>query len=282
MIRHDIPLTSEHTSQAQCIGNTWLRRTTTLLALKLFARSASRSGSVVFVSKHICVKYGKSVRLSEAHAAEFVRTTTTIPVPKVYCAFVRRGICYIVMQRLPGCPLAWTWTERGMASRHLILGQLRDMIQELRSIPRRSRDETSIAAVDGASIFDGRLPTKNTHGPFRDVQSFHLYLRSGITADSNPLPEVRGLIEMNDQTSSEVCFTHADLSSFNILASGDKITGIVDWETSGWLPLYWEYVSTWNVNPHNQFWQQEAEHFLVPYSRELEMDLLRRKWFGDF
>jgi thiamine kinase-like enzyme len=76
-------------------------------------------------------------------------------------------------------------------------------------------------------------------------------------------------------------FTHGDLSSLNVLASGDKITGIVDWETAGWYPSYWEYSTAWNVNLQNEFWRDEVDKFLEHMPEELEMEKLRLQYFGD-
>lgn len=58
--------------------------------------------------------------------------------------------------------------------------------------------------------------------------------------------------------------------------------GIIDWEIAGWMPPYWEYTSAWHVNPQNMFWQDEVDKFITPHPRELEMEIIRRKYYGDF
>jgi aminoglycoside phosphotransferase (APT) family kinase protein len=65
--------------------------------------------------------------------------------------------------------------------------------------------------------------------------------------------EVQRLIALHNATGEDVCLTHNDLSSFNILADNEHITGIVDWEIAAWLPSYWEYTSAWHVNPQNMY-----------------------------
>ncbi|KAK6856449.1 hypothetical protein PG995_006636 [Apiospora arundinis] len=42
-------------------------------------------------------------------------------------------------------------------------------------------------------------------------------------------------------------FTHGDLNPSNIFVRGDEVVGIIDWETAGWYPDYWEYTSAWTV-----------------------------------
>lgn len=82
------------------------------------------------------------------------------------------------------------------------------------------------------------------------------------------------------QSWSQPVFTHGDLSSLNILCRRDEIVGIIDWETAGWLSPYWEYVTAWNVNPQNLFWQAEVDSFLTPWPHARRMDAVRRKYFG--
>lgn len=57
-------------------------------------------------------------------------------------------------------------------------------------------------------------------------------------------------------------FTHGDRSSLNVLVSGETIVGIVGWETAGWYPSYWEYITASQVNFRNQFWSAYIDNFL--------------------
>lgn len=84
------------------------------------------------------------------------------------------------------------------------------------------------------------------------------------------------------QAPSTSVLTHGDLSSLNILVRGDTVVGIIDWETAGWFPLYWEYTCASNVNPQNEFWRQEVDKFMTPMPHELRMEGIRQKYFGDF
>ena len=76
--------------------------------------------------------------------------------------------------------------------------------------------------------------------------------------------------------------THGDLSSFNILVRGDRVVGIIDWETAGY-PSYWEYsMAWWLFHPDNEFWRWETDRFLDPIMpQELEMEKMRIRYFGD-
>ncbi|KAL2856737.1 hypothetical protein BJX68DRAFT_229393 [Aspergillus pseudodeflectus] len=92
--------------------------------------------------------------------------------------------------------------------------------------------------------------------------------------------EVRDLITQQNR-SWPLVFTHGDLSSLDILARGDKIVGMIDWETAGWYPSYWEYTSAHQVNPQNSFCVDEIDKFLQPMPEQLKMEQTRQKYFGD-
>lgn len=185
------------------------------------------------------------------------------------------------MKRIRGQMIAMKWAFRSKESKAKILNQLEKMIEELRSIPP-PRD-IGVANVDGGAIYDCRLPKTALWGPFKTIHDFHKHLRNGVDAHHlNAAPDIQELIAFHERPWSPPVFTHADLSSFNVLAHGNEVVGIVDWETAGWFPAYWEYTTAWHVNPQNAFWQQEVDKFLNPMPHELEMENIRRKYFGDY
>ncbi|EYB32630.1 hypothetical protein FG05_03382 [Fusarium graminearum] len=195
-----------------------------------------------------------------------------VQVPKVYCSFKHKGRVFILMERIAGQDLAQGWTQRSEESKARILAQLKTITTKLRSIT--PQNGIGVANVDGGPIFDQRLPEKSFWGPFVRIQDFHRELRHGLELrdDEEAFPGLRELIEFHNSSMQRPVFTHGDLSSFNIMAVYDKVTGIVDWETAGWMPPYWEYTSVWHVNPRNVFWKDAIDEFLEPLPYELEME----------
>jgi len=267
-------------TQPQPINDSASRRLLVLLAIKLLNRFRKRRGTVLFISDKICIKYGTRVNLSEASTMQFVATHTSIPVPRVYCAFIHKNRTYIVMERLRGEMIGSGWVKRTAESKNILLDQLRMMVKEMRSIS--PPNGMGIANVDGGPLYDVRLyGQSNYFGPFRTIQDFHKHLRGNLEPNPRHMPEVTDLIAQQQKLWPGPVFTHGDLSSLNILASADKITGIIDWETAGWYPAYWDYTSAWNVNPQNEFWRAEVGKFLDPIPEALEMEKIRLKWFAD-
>ncbi|KAJ0163445.1 hypothetical protein CTA2_2990 [Colletotrichum tanaceti] len=240
------------------------------------------SPGLIFVF-NICIKVKPGASLAEANAIRFVARHTSIPVPKVYCAFVHKGATYLVMSKMRGRVAWYGWQTRTEESKSIILDQLRQMVSELRSVP--PPEGTCVGDVDGGPFYDCRLPSKLLWGPFATTRDFHEALATGFDFDTHyaNLPDdVHELFEFYRQSSTRLVLTHGDLSSLNILVQGDDVVGIVDWETAGWLPPYWEYTCAKYVNPYNEFWAAEIDGFLEPMPHELRMERIRQKYFGAF
>ncbi|KAG6166363.1 hypothetical protein E4U27_008226, partial [Claviceps purpurea] len=56
----------------------------------------------------------------------------------------------------------------------------------------------------------------------------------------------------------EIVFTHGDLNMRNIMMHNGRLSGIIDWETCGWYPDYWESGTT----P-----RRTAAHFITKLNR---------------
>ena len=73
----------------------------------------------------------------------------------------------------------------------------------------------------------------------------------------------------------DIVFTHADLHFSNIMVSDGHISGIIDWETAGWYPDYWEYCRAMRMLTYektwNEFWDRTLQrpHCEILMMREL-------------
>jgi thiamine kinase-like enzyme len=183
------------------------------------------------------------------------------------------------MERIKGDIIGNGWLKRSEESKAKLLSQLKSTIAKMREI--QPPEGMVVASLDGGSLYDSRIPGPSLcFGPFSTTQEFHRHLRSGMELDPRVDTELQDLIVQQNR-SWPLVFTHGDLSSLNILVRGDGIVGIIDWETAGWYPSYWEYTSAHQVNPQNSFWVDEIDKYLEPMPEELKMEQTRQKYFGD-
>ncbi|TKA22544.1 hypothetical protein B0A50_08085 [Salinomyces thailandicus] len=276
-------------TESLAINNTRTNRLLTRLALATLGRFHKSDGVCTPISKNKIIKTDTRVHLTEAATMRFVAENTTIPVPKVHCAFVHKGRAFIVMERIQGQELAVAFKKLPKTDHHKVYAQLRSMLDELRAL--KPSEATGVESCVGGSVFEHRLPRcPPRFGPFATIQAFHLWLRDDFqpsdeveqhTRTDSDWRDIEKMAAMQDGLWPPPVFTHGDLNPFNILVRGDKVVAIIDWELAGWYPNYWEYTSTW-LGSYLRWpdWQDALHLFLDPFPEELEMDRTRYIWWG--
>ena len=259
-----------------------------LLMLKTTARFYTRMDCCVPISKHLIVKTTRYVDSTEAATMEFLAANAPgVPVPRVYCAFVHRGRAYIVMERIQGDSVYVEYKKLEREDdRARLIAQLKSIFEELRSLPPPSLNR--VESCIGGSLFDWRIShSKNTRfGPFETIPRFHQWLRcdtsqEGLKDWKEDRANIDSMIARHDTPVWPApVFTHGDLHPSNILAKDGRITGIIDWEFSGWYPSYWEYTSTYINNQMRTTWKSLLPTFLDPYPEDLRMEITRETWWG--
>ncbi|GAM90394.1 hypothetical protein ANO11243_084370 [Dothideomycetidae sp. 11243] len=237
-------------------------------------------------TRDILIVRGKAIKvqyeehLGEAQTMHYLDQHTAIPVPKVFWAFTFRGKTYTVTSEVKGHRLCEGWLDRSQESKDAIISQLREMLTELRALPHPPG--IGVASITGGSVFDSCNVGDSISGPFKDVKGFYKMLMGGNDLDHHwpdYWDDLNTLSEFYRQADYDLVFTHGDLSMYNIMALGDQITGIIDWETAGWYPSFWEYTKAKNVNPFTRYWGEEIDRFMTPLPHELAMDKIRLRYF---
>lgn len=108
-------------------------------------------------------------------------------------------------------------------------------------------------------------------GPFANEDDFNKDLRSGAFPD------------VVHRTGHQIVFTHGDLNMRNILVHNGKLSGIIDWETAGWYPDYWEHTKAHFATKLQKRWLAAVDRVFEPlgnYTEELEIE--RKLWWDCF
>ncbi|TGO15164.1 hypothetical protein BTUL_0043g00170 [Botrytis tulipae] len=214
------------------------------------------------------LKYGPEYD-ADNHAGEFnalkiVRSRTSIPVPNPIDLLVSPTESFLVMSRIEGVPAGHAIDECSDEEVHQMAQDLRSYIAELHTIEQNKDSKYAITNASGGPCLDYRIDSEPV-GPFPTEKEFSESLQLGI------LP---GLMHRTDH---KIFFTHADLNMRNILVKDGKISGIVDWENSGWYPEYWEYIKCrFSVKIHKRWVKMIDETFENKYEEELAID--RQYW----
>jgi hypothetical protein len=244
---------------------------------------------IVIIRDLFVVKYGAYVLENEGFALLFLENQLTIPAPTLYAMFRQDSKLYLVMEYLPGVKLSELWPSLSVPDKLSISQQLRGFMDKMRSIQAPKHQFSSIT---GGPIphryFWSRENDPSVTGPFTSEKDFNLAMAQRsrlIWQEKNRCGWVSDFFTRNlpyALRDHEPTFTHADFHAGNILVisrasqdgigKGDlKVSGIVDWETSGWYPSYWEYAASFVNFTWLDDWPETFEHIVAPWPLEAAM-----------
>lgn len=83
---------------------------------------------------------------------------------------------------------------------------------------------------------------------------------------------------------SPFTFTHGDLFGGNIMVEDGNLTGIIDWEASGFFPVWWEYTAAGiGLGLEDQEWKTLLRKYMPPHeeARRFWLDFYNLRRFPD-
>ncbi|OOF91642.1 hypothetical protein ASPCADRAFT_9566 [Aspergillus carbonarius ITEM 5010] len=235
--------------------------------VKLF--HASRNRGIWSIGSNLILKdRGPMHRTYEVFNAHLVRESTTIPVPTVIGSWKENRRTFILMKRIPGEALREAWPKLSLKEKESIAKETADYISQLRGLQHQK-----IQGIGGRPIYSNLLfPYKRNdnpfppHGPFASDDELWADMGLGI---KNTFPKT-----MNEDLrrvmppAKPYTFTHCNLAIENIMVQDGKVTGILDWECSGYYPVWWEYVCTSAAtSQEDQEWKALLRKQMRDYTR---------------
>ncbi|KAF4974681.1 hypothetical protein FZEAL_8439 [Fusarium zealandicum] len=249
----------------------------------------SSPGGVTVVGGIYVVKYGKRVSEYEGNALLFIEKHLQIGAPRLYAMYRDEpsGCFYLIMDE----------------SKSSVTMQLKNMFDEMRSL---KPPNNFIGGIDAGTLRDSPFktddPDPRVNGPFKSSEEVGLALALASRNFWEETGRPAWLTRFFEQhlgaalKDHEVKFTHGDLHMRNIMiekvlgksSSGNaelnggetehhhkyRVRGIVDWESTGWCPAYWEYTSALARAHEESDWPEHVGKIMKPYPMELSMIFL--------
>lgn len=204
---------------------------------------------------------------SEADMMNYASQQPEILAPRVLgCYDIEPEVIATVTDLIPGKSLDKVWHTLNKPQRDSIKSQLKEQLRLFRTctqpyIGRINRQETF-------NFYD-RLHF-NFMGPFESEEEFDNWCLARVKSSVGKalwkrlLPKMHGQ-EQQPPGKKGFVLTHGDLAARNIMVQDGRITGIVDWEYSGFFPEYMEYVLATEIHDcHEDWWLPVLEEVLEP------------------
>ncbi|KAG5994876.1 hypothetical protein E4U52_000619 [Claviceps spartinae] len=168
------------------------------------------------------------------------------PAPRPH-GLVRLGIyCFLFTSHIPGMNLEDAWPELDCSQKQDISCQIDVLLAELRSFP--VPEHACLGDVAGGACRDLRRAQRVSTKSIKSVVEFEDFIFKG---SQHATPVYIGLLRGLMPLSNKIVFTHGDIRPANIMVRRDdgtwRVTAIIDWETSGFYPEYWDAVKSTNL-----------------------------------
>ncbi|KAF4493898.1 kinase-like domain [Fusarium agapanthi] len=172
-------------------------------------------------------RVGRSNLGAEKQNLGLVATETSVPVPRVRQYFMSDEFEHLVMDSVPGMTLEQVWPTLSHLERESVADQVVSLIHQLR--------ELRSTYIKAALLF--RKPLR---AGLRDTTDLNME-RIKPYLPNEPIETYinkRSAIMKGQPT----VFTHGDLDWGNILIDNKHVCGLIDLESSGYFPPYWEWI----------------------------------------
>ncbi|KAJ6005128.1 hypothetical protein N7540_012927 [Penicillium herquei] len=265
---------SDPKDQVPCLACTWTPERQRYCGyksnLKLFYEAGDR-GAWSLGSKFILKDRNSNPPNHEAATTTFLKENTTIPLPGIAKEWTDGTRHFVLAERVPGQTLEKVWPKIPEEKREELAKETAEYLSQLRQFHSPKMQSVNRQPLNDVFLFGGESST--SHGPFSTQEE----LWNTIFANLKDVPdEVAAIWKERMPSPLPWTLTHGDLTNCNIMVDPEtfKLTGIIDWERSGYFPVWWEYAGAIAYGSDDAEWKDLLKKYMPDYSVALS-------WFGD-
>ncbi|KAI1378476.1 kinase-like domain-containing protein [Hypoxylon crocopeplum] len=166
---------------------------------------------------------------------EFLRKNTKIPLPEIVRAWEEDGRYFEILSRIRGRTLRDTWPFLTQVDVERIAAQTAVHIAQIRKLTSERMESLGGEPLFNAFLFDA---PSAPHGPFDTDDALFSEMISLLDVPA----EVAEKLRSRAPPCEPYTFTHGDLTDCNIIVDEGNLSGIIDFENSGYYPVWWESV----------------------------------------
>jgi aminoglycoside phosphotransferase len=178
---------------------------------------------------------------TEADALRFLNNCgLDLPVPRILDNIVVGGQTFTLMTRISGELLIDKFEALSDAQLETIVQDVFAVLRSLWTLQQPTQDSGKVMlSASGHGLPSPVLMFDELEGPYDSILECYLHMACHLV-DSEA--ELQQLYPAACQAllSDPIVYVHVDLWSHNILVRDGRLSGIIDWENSGWLPRHWQ------------------------------------------
>jgi hypothetical protein len=217
----------------------------------LFQYAHGFSTMVLRASKAIVMKIVRDVdSITEYTSMQYLQNhKPSIPAPRPHGLVKMNKFYLIFMTFISGLDLEEAWPQLEDNQKRDISSQLDVILSDLRSLP--FPENQPLGGVQGEGCKDARRNIRVSSTPIMTPEDFEDFIFSKPNFGSPVYLKFLKSFSPSDQPVQGCIFTHGDIRPANIKIKQNedgswKVLGIMDWESSGFYPAYWESLKITN------------------------------------
>ena len=173
----------------------------------------------------------------EAPNIWFLAERTSIPIPKIVEEWQDdNGSYFLLTKRIQGRPLNEIWPTMSGLDKERVAKQAAEYIIQLRQLHSNRMESLGGQPLYSAFLFPNGYGIG--HGPLSSDDE--LWAEMSLALSKVP-EEICLKLRQRMPTATPYTFTHGDLTNVNIIVDNSNLAGILDWESSGYFPVWWEF-----------------------------------------
>lgn len=193
---------------------------------------------------------------TEADALAFLNSTgLNLPIPRLVDTVRLGEDTYAIMTRLPGVHLRSLLMDKALAEEELqaIVDDILAVLQKLWTLRQPPCDSGKVMlSASGHGLPDSLSLKETNYGPCPSILDCYVRITGHFRVPGDPTWSADVLTAKHPElvkavTSDRIAWVAGDLRPHNILIVDGRLSGIIDWEDSGWLPLHWQLHALRNV-----------------------------------
>lgn len=172
----------------------------------------------------------------EAANLRFLKEKTSLPIPDIAQEWTEGDRYFTITSRIEGETLEQAWPSLSAEDKERIAKQVATYLEEMRGLT-----SDRIEAIGGKPLYENSLFPKGKTGQpplSSDDELWEELAKPLAHVDEGTLQ----LLKKNTPQSTPYTFTHGDLTSCNIIVKDRNFSGFIDFERSGFFPVWYEFV----------------------------------------
>ncbi|KAI1135622.1 kinase-like protein [Hypoxylon sp. FL0543] len=237
--------------------------------VKLFY-AASTGGAWALGSRFILKERLVFPSSYEGTNLRFLKEKTNLSVPNILHEWTESSRYFSITSRIEGETLEQVWPSLSGDDKERIAGQVARHLEKMRALT-----SDRIEAVGGEPLYDTGLFPNGEIGqqPLSSDEELWNELEKPLSRLDD---ETRETLRENMPPCRPYTFTHGDLSSYNIMVKDRNFSGFLDFEHSGFFPVWYEYVCCrFGLGEADTEWKELLSRHITEYPKAMNFHMAR-------